>query len=191
MSDKDTNNQTRAGNVPSLERATKRPWSEWVSLFEERGAAKLAHPEIAKIALEYMPSDLENPEWWAQGAAIAFEQHAGIRVPGQSSTGTFRVGASRTLPLGRDEAVARWISAHGEVSEHLGHAARNVRESRTEKRTFYRFALEGAGKVEVAAALKDASDPGKSILTVQQEGLPDGDRIEEWRAYWKGLLAEL
>lgn len=69
-----------------------------------------------------MPSDLENPEWRAQGAAIA---------------------------------------------------------------------LEGAGKVEVAAALKDASDPAKSILTVQQEGLLDGDRIEEWRAYWKGLLGQV
>lgn len=181
-------NRTRAGNIPAIERATRRPWAEWIEFFESRGARGLGHAEIARLALAEMPADLENEGWWAQGAAIAYEQHAGLRVPGQSSAGDFRVGASRTLAGDRDAVLAAWIAAFGDRSEHLGHAVEGVRASRTEKRSFRRFSLDGAGRVEVSATPKDDA---KTVLAVSQTGLADGDRIEEWRAYWKARLAEL
>ncbi|WP_255572816.1 hypothetical protein [Leucobacter tenebrionis] len=182
-----TGNRTRAGNVEALERATGRPWSDWLRVFEAAGAREAGHTEIARVARAAMPEDLQNPDWWAQSAAIAFEQHAGLRVPGQSSSGTFRVGASRTLPLDRDAAIEAWAAAHGGRSEHLGHAAGEARRSRTDKRSFLRFDLEGAGRVEVSATPKGE----KTSLAVSQDGLADGERIEEWRAHWKSLLAEL
>ncbi|WP_241156103.1 hypothetical protein [Leucobacter chromiireducens] len=181
-------NRTRGERVPAIERASRKPWGEWVTLFEAADAATLPHPEIARIARAELPADLANPDWWAQGIAIAYEQHAGLRVPGQSSTGTFRVSASRTLPLDRDAAIAAWREAHGDRAEHLGHAAGEPRPSRTEKRSFWRFDLAGAGRVEVSATPKDQD---RAVLTVSLEGLPDGDRIEEWRAHWKALLAAL
>ncbi|GAA2842528.1 hypothetical protein FB468_2501 [Leucobacter komagatae] len=187
-----TGNNTRGERVPAIERATGRAWADWVAVFDAHGARSLGHAEIAKLALATMPHGVESEEWWAQGVAIAFEQHAGLRVPGQSSTGTFRVSASRTLPLDRDAALAAWVDRFGEVTEHLGHAVSGSRSSRTEKRSFWRFSLDGAGKVEVAAALKDAAkDQAKTILAISQEGLDSGDRIEEWRAYWKAQLAQL
>ncbi|MEJ6489684.1 hypothetical protein PQI23_08115 [Leucobacter sp. USCH14] len=180
-------NRTRPENVPAIERATGREWSAWVALFEAQGAPTLEHRAIAKIARAALADDLRNPEWWAQAIAIAYEQHAGLRVPGQSSAGTVGVSASRTLPLDRDDAIDAWGSAHGSRSEHLGHAASAARPSRTEKRSFWRFELEGAGKVEVSATPKGE----KTSLTVSQDGLADGERIEEWRAHWKSLLAAL
>lgn len=190
--DRETGNNTRGERVPAIERATGRSWADWVAVFDAHGARSLGHAEIAKLALATMPHGVENEEWWAQGVAIAFEQHAGLRVPGQSSTGTFRVSASCTLPLDRDAALAAWVDRFGEVTEHLGHAVSGGRSSRTEKRSFWRFSLEGAGKVEVAAALKDAAkDQAKTILAISQEGMDSGDRIEEWRAYWKAQLAQL
>ncbi|WP_053387896.1 hypothetical protein [Leucobacter japonicus] len=181
-------NRTRAENVPAIERATGRDWGAWVALFEAQGAATLPHGEIAKIARAAVTDDLKNPDWWAQGIAIAYEQHAGLRVPGQSSTGTFRVSASRTLTLDRDAAIEAWTAAHGDRTEHLGHAPGDPRPSRTEKRSFWRFSLDGAGKVEISATPKGDD---KVILAVSQDGLADGDRIEEWRAHWKALLAAL
>lgn len=181
-------NLTRAENIPAIERATGRSWDSWVKLFEAAGAAKLPHAEIAKIAHSGVPDDLRNPFWWAQGIAIAYEQHAGLRVPGQSSTGTFRVSASRTLPLDRDAAIAAWRTAHGARADHLGHTAGEPRSSRTEKRSFWRFSLDGAGKVEVSATPKGDD---RVILGVSHDSLPDGDRIEAWRAHWKSLLTEL
>ena len=182
-------NQTRGERIPAIERATNRPWNEWVAYFDSHGARTLDHPAIAKLARPEMPADLDSPDWWAQGVAIAYEQYVGLRVPGQSSTGTFRVSASRTLPVDRDAALDLWLAAHDEASEHLGHAASDHRSSRTDKRSFRRFSLDGAGKVEVAAT--EGKDPAKTILSVSQDGLPDGERIENWRAHWKALLKAL
>lgn len=183
-------NLTKGERIPAIERATKRSWAEWVELLEKRGAATLGHAEIARITREFMPDDLKNPDWWAQGTAIAYEQHAGLRVPGQSSTGTFRVGASRTLPLDRDAAIDTWVAGPGRLAEHLGHEVSGARTSRTEKRSFYRFNLAGAGRVEVSAT-PNAKDPAKVSLAVSHEGLPDAGAIEAWRAHWKAQLAEL
>ncbi|WP_244303233.1 hypothetical protein [Leucobacter coleopterorum] len=92
-------NQTRAESIPGIERATGRDWADWVRIFEAADAKSKPHSEIAIIARAEVPETLYNPDWWAQAVAIAYEQHAGLRVPGQSSSGTFRVSASRTLPL--------------------------------------------------------------------------------------------
>lgn len=181
-------NETRGTSIAGIERATGRDWASWMAYFDANNARELAHPEIAKLALAATPEDMQSRHWWAQGVAIAFEQQVGLRVPGQSSTGTFRVSATRTLSLDRDAAVASWVAAHGERTEHLGHASGVPRPSRTDKRTFWRLPLEGAGKVEVAAVAKDAD---RSILTVSQDGIPDQEQIEAWRAHWKALLAEL
>lgn len=181
-------NKTKASNIAALERASERSWPDWITLFETAGAAKLPHPEIARIASDAMPRTLQNPDWWAQGAAIAFEQHAGLRVPGQSSTGDFRVSASRTMPVDRDEAIERWVTNPGERANHLGHTVSQVRQSRTVKRSFWRAALNGAGKLEVAA---EAKGDGRSIVTIQHTGLGDAEHIEAWRAHWKKCLGEL
>ncbi|GAA1584771.1 hypothetical protein GCM10009692_25650 [Leucobacter aridicollis] len=183
-----TGNNTRGERVPAIERATGRQWADWVSVFDAHGARSLGHTEIAKLALATMPPNVENEEWWAQGVAIAFEQHAGLRVPGQSSAGDFRVSASRTLPLERDAALAAWVERFGDAAEHLGHEVTGARSSRTEKRSFWRFSLTDAGKVEVSATAKD---PARTILAISQDGMSSGERIEEWRAYWKAQLAQL
>lgn len=182
-------NQTKATSIPAIERAFGRSWAEWLEIFAQAGAAKLPHPEIARIALEALPeTDTDqNRHWWAQGVAIAFEQHVGLRVPGQSSTGDFRVSASRTMSCDRDEAIERWIARFA-GSPHLGHEAGSVRQSRTEKRTFWRANLEGAGKLEVGA---EAKPDGRALVSISQTGLTGPDVIEEWRAHWKACLGEL
>ena len=73
-------NQTRSTSIPGIERATGRLWSEWVDYFEAAGARSLAHPEIARLARAAVSDDLKSVDWWAQGIAIAYEQHAGLRV---------------------------------------------------------------------------------------------------------------
>lgn len=90
-----------------------------------------------------MPDGVQNPDWWAQGVAIAFEHQTGLRVPGESSTGTFQVSVSRTLIGDRDEVLAKWISlASGQP--HQSHELSDERTSRTDKRSFWRAAVQGA-----------------------------------------------
>lgn len=175
------------GQIAGLERVSGLSWAEWVAAFEAAGARSLAHPEIAKIALEIMPEGVKNPGWWAQGAAIGYEYEVGIRVPGQSSTGSFRVNASRTMPGDRDAAIEAWAAAYGDADQ-LGHEVRDQRTSRTEKRTFWRATLEGAGKLDVAASAKGE---GKVLIALQHLDLEDDLRLAEWKAHWKALLADL
>ena len=181
-------NRTRAESIQGIERATGRSWDEIVAEFDAAGAREMRHPEIAKLARRGMPEALKNPDWWAQAVSIAYEQHVGLRVPGQSSTGAYRVSASRTIEVDRDAAIDAFVRAHGERTDHLGHAPSAARPSRTEKRTFWRFSLDGAGKVEVSATPKG---DGRSSLTISHDGLTTPDDIENWRAHWKALLAEL
>lgn len=180
-------NQTKAENVPAIERASGRSWADWLALFERENAGRLPHNEIARIARAAMPETLKNPDWWAQGTAIAFEQHIGVRVPGQSSTGEFRVSASRTMGCDRDESIERWIARFADLP-HLGHEVRAARRSRTEKRSFWRASLEGAGKIEVSA---EAKPDGRSLVGISHTGLPRAEVIEEWRTHWKACIGEL
>lgn len=188
MSERSGANQTRATSIPGIERATGMRWEEWERVFEAEGAKSLPHPEIAKAARRNMPDHVENPDWWAQGIAIAYEQQTGLRVPGQSSTGTFRLSASRTVVGDRDTVLERWIAAHGNDAEQRGHEVQNRRTSRTEKRSFWRADLDGAGKLEVSTAAKDAE---RVLVALQHIDLQDGELIEEWRPHWKALLADL
>jgi len=135
------------GQIAGLERVSGVSWAEWLTAFDAAGARSLPHNKIARIALDFMPEGVKNPEWWAQGAAIGYEYEVGIRLPGQSSTGTFRVNASRTIPGDRDAAIEEWIARHGRGAEQLGHEVSKQRTSRTEKRSFWRASLEGAGKL--------------------------------------------
>lgn len=179
---------TRATSVPSIERATGRDWASWLELFAAHGAEKLGHAEIAKVSRAALPNDMQSVDWWAQGVAIAFEQHMGLRVPGQGSDGLFRVSASRTLELDRDAAIDAWVAAYGDAADHRGFAAQKSRRSRTEKRSFWRFDLEGMGRVDVSATPKGDD---RVTLGVSHDGMPSGEEVEQWRTYWKALLADL
>lgn len=181
-------NRTRAESVAAIERASGRSWEAWVALFEAQQAKALPHAEIAKIARAALPDSLANPDWWAQGTAIAYEQHAGLRVPGQGSDGFFRVSASRTLPIDRDAAIDAWVAAYGAAAEHRGVVVLKPRRSRTDKRSFWRFDLDGAGRVEVAATPKDDT---RITFAVNHDGMTSGEEIEQWRAHWKALIAAL
>lgn len=184
---------TKPSNVAAIERSTGRDWNTWFDMLSQSGAAAREHADIARLAREAMPETVTNPDWWAQGVAIAFEQQAGLRVPGQSSTGSFRVSASRTVELDRDAAIEAWALLVGSAPSFREHECGEPRRSKTPKRSFWRVDVTGAGRVEVAATPKagSAEHSERSILAVNHEGLPDAESVETWRAHWKALLAKI
>lgn len=184
---------TKPSNVAAIERSTGRDWSTWFAMLSQAGATSREHADIARLARDAMPEEVTNPDWWAQGVAIAFEQQTGMRVPGQSSTGSFRVSASRTVELDRDAAIEAWASLVGSPPSFREHECGEARHSRTPKRSFWRVDVAGAGRVEVAATPKagDSEHSEKSVLAVNHEGLPDAESVEAWRTHWKALLAKI
>lgn len=101
---------TKGSNIPAIERATGRSWADWVALIDAAGGRELPHPDIARVTHGVLDGVIDSSGWWAQGVAIAYEQHIGRRLPGQSPDGTFQASASRTLPDDPLAARARWIT---------------------------------------------------------------------------------
>lgn len=92
-------------NISAITKATNRPWDDWVAALDAAGAREMNHGDIAKQALKLMPEPVEQKGWWAQGVAIAYEQHAGLRIPGQSSDGDFRTSTTKTYADDKDAAL--------------------------------------------------------------------------------------
>ena len=92
-------------NTSAITKATNRPWDDWVAALDAAGAREMNHGDIAKQALKLMPEPVEQKGWWAKGVAIAYEQHTGLRIPGQSSDGDFRTSTTKTFGDDKDAAL--------------------------------------------------------------------------------------
>ena len=83
-------------------------WALWRGLpgWALRGLAGLA-----AAAHTLFRGKVDNAGWWAQTAAVAYEQQIGRRVPGQLGDGTFQVSVSKTVPGSRRDSgssVCSW-----------------------------------------------------------------------------------
>src|SRR5699024_7577437 len=107
-------------NTAAIAQATGRAWAKWLSQLEDTGARTTNHTEIAQKALELMPDATDNKEWWVQGVAVAFEQQAGLRQPGQSSDGDFKFSVSKTFAGDKDAALQAWLDEFGDRTEFNG-----------------------------------------------------------------------
>ena len=75
---------------------TGRTGAQWVEWLDGRGAREMAHADIATLVLAEITaaarklgdgSKSSNPEWWAQGGAVHYEQAIGRRSVGQRCDG--------------------------------------------------------------------------------------------------------
>ena len=176
-------------NTSAIAKATNRPWDKWITALDASGARKMNHRDIAKQALKLMPESVEQKEWWAQGVAIAYEQHAGLRVPGQTSTGSFQTSTSKTFPGDKDAALKAWLDLVSTRTEFNGiDIVEAASTSETAKWRYWRVQLVDGSRVNV-----DISDKphGKASIAVEHTKLSSSDDIETWRPYWKELLSKL
>ena len=186
---------TAPANVAALESGTGISWDAWVTFLDASNARDLDHTQMAKLALDHMldAGDSTSPEWWAQGVAVAYEQHIGRRVPGQRSEGDFSVAVSKTMPGDMDAVLLRWARAHEGLRELDGVPMRSEPStSETEKWRYWRVSLEDGSTISVNIQTKVAkSGDVKSALAVNHDKIPQADDVERWRAFWKGITAKV
>ena len=176
-------------NISAITKATTRPWDDWVAALDAAGAREMNHGDIAKQALKLMPEPVEQKRWWAQGVAIAYEQHTGLRIPGQSSTGSFQTSTSKTFPGDKDAALKAWLELVGTRDEFNGIDTEEAAStSETAKWRYWRVQLVDGSRVNVNISDKPN---GKASIAVEHTKLGSSDDIETWRPYWKELLSEL
>ena len=179
----------KSSNTAGIAAATGRAWDEWVELLDAAGAREMTHSAIAVLALKHMPESLERDEWWAQAAAVAYEQHAGLRVPGQTCTGDFQLSTSKTVAGDKDAALQAWVALVGGREEFGGvQVESEPSTSSTEKWRYWRVPL--ADGTRVALNFSDKAG-GKCTVGVVHTKLDSAEAIEYWRPVWKEMLGQL
>lgn len=179
----------KSTNTSAIASGTHRPWEDWIELLDAAGARELKHSAIATLALEAMPEEASQKEWWAQGVAVAYEQHAGLRVPGQTSAGDFHASASRTIASDKDSVLQAWEELVDSPTEFNGVPVDGEPStSSTEKGRYWRVRLADGTRVSVNISDKQ---PGKALAAMEHTKTDSSERADQWRTYWKGLLAQL
>ncbi|MBX3576406.1 MAG: hypothetical protein KF723_04295 [Rhizobiaceae bacterium] len=176
---------TKPINTLAIEKGTGRSWRSWLKFLETIDARNLSHKEIADRV--YKTGDASG--WWAQSVATAFEQHIGRRAAGQDGDGTFQVSATAMVEGPMDAALARWLSLVAGAADFGGVAiSRNPEVSRTEKWRWWRCGLADASRINLGISDRPG---GKAGVGLSHEKLESAEAVEQWREYWKALLAQL
>lgn len=182
----------KATSTAPIERATETTWHVWLAFFDEQGAAQLSHKEIAVLAYDRIVSlrlKTENTWWWAQNVAIAYEQHVGLRLPGQGSDGNFQVSTSKTFAGTMDEARERWVQLMTGREELSGVGITGEPSlTESEKWRYWRCGLDDGSRIALDIYQKSAD---KAVLGVQHSKLESLEAVEYWRSFWKAELKNL
>lgn len=179
----------KAANTAAIERASGMRWAEWSALLTERGGDALSHPELAAVAHERLAElGVDSAGWWAQGVAVAFEQEIGRRKPGQRGDGSHEFSVSKTFGRDLDHALETWAGVAASAAPFRGVSpAAEPTTSASEKWRYWRATLDDGTKLEATIG---ARANGAAYLALAHTGFADDVELADWKAYWKGLLAE-
>ena len=180
---------TKSSNTQAIERATGVRWEEWVAYLDGGGGREAPHRDLAVRAAERLAAVEGNIDWWAQGVAVAYEQHIGRRHPGQAGDGSFQVGVSKTFAGTMDEAMDAWCALVAGADAFGGvPAEREPERSATGKWRYWRVPLADGSRVSLDVHSKA---PGKAGLGINHRQLGSQEAADHWRAVWKGMLGRL
>jgi hypothetical protein len=164
---------------------TGKSWQGWLDFLDGIGARDLSHKEIALSVL----GTGQASRWWAQGIAVAYEQHIGRRQPGQRPNGGYEVSVSKTVSGSPEEALGLWSAIAEGLSDADGVAFAGQGEtSASEKWRYWRRALADGTRVGATIGEKPG---GKATIAVTHEKLADEAAVTRWRGYWKSVMAVL
>ncbi len=179
-----TSHTIKPANIRAIEEATGASWPEWCAFLDGQGAAQLDHIAIVKKARIFR----EISGWWAQGVAVAYEQHIGRRKPGQRSDGLFNVSISKTIKSLPEPAYASWCSFSASLSEIDGQLlAAEPTTSSTPKRYYWRCKFDGGGRAVVSFESKGTE---RVLIAVEHQKVALETQTAKKKRAWAALLNE-
>lgn len=86
----------KLNNISSeaVEKATGKPWDEWIKIIDKGGGAKMTHKEIAIWLRESGNLDMD---WWGQMVTVGYEFAKNRRIKGETADSGFEIGVTKTL----------------------------------------------------------------------------------------------
>lgn len=163
----------------AAEKATGKPWAEWMALLDEAGGREMNHKEI----VAYLGRYHRVSAWWMQQIAVTYENSRGLRQKHEMPDG-YQVSRSRTIAASAEVIYRAWLD---DTRNHwLPDAEFAVRKVTPPK--IIRLSWSDGTLVEVRLAEKGS---GKTTVTVQHNKLPDGEAAERMKGYWAAALERL
>ncbi len=159
-------------------------WERWVKALDQAQAHTWPHGEIAR----YVREKYQIPGWWAQTVTVGYERIKGLRAIGQRRNGAFEASKSKTFAVALPRLYQAFHDARSRA-RWLPGVELTVRTARPEKTM--RFTWPDKTTVVVGFAPKG---PGKSMVAVQHEKLPDQAAANRVKQYWTerfGALEEV
>lgn len=179
----------RKHSTAAIERTTRRAWAQWVQVLDDAGADALPHREIVGLVYDHMPAGIDNPGWWAQSVAVAYEQHRGLRRPGESRPGEFQASVSKTYSGDMDAALNAWLLlVQGRESFGGVPLQGEPGTSSSERWRYWRASLKDGSRVAVTISDKPG---GKASVGVGHTKLGSPEEVERWKLLWRELLGGL
>jgi len=163
----------------ATEKATGKPWAEWMALLDAAGALEMSHKEI----VAYLTRHTGVSAWWQQQLTVGYEKSRGLRQQHEMRDG-FQISRSKTIAAPIEAVYDAW-TGEAARARWLPDAAFAVR-SATPPRTL-RLTWSDGTMVEVRLADKG----GRTTVTVQQNKLPDAEAAEGMKTYWAEALGRL
>jgi len=159
---------------------TGKDWAGWFGVLDKAGAAKLRHPQIARLLHEKHGV----PGWWSQMVTVEYELARGLRVRHQTATG-FSVSASKTIETTLSALYAATASA-AKRKEWFPKGALEV--SSQTKNKYLRGSWNGSPRLEIGFYAKER---GKAQIAIQVNRLAKRADVDRERAAWKSALLRL
>lgn len=169
-------------SIRAIEAATQTTWQDWCAFLGEADATAFDHNAIVKLARSFKPVS----GWWAQSIAVAYEQHIGRRLPGQTGDGLFSASVSRTIAGSLQPVHMKWCKFVSDLTTIDGQALIGPpTTSSTPKRLYWRCKFCDRSAVTVGMETKAVN---KVLIAVEHKKLTHQSHIDDKKTVWVGLL---
>jgi uncharacterized protein YndB with AHSA1/START domain len=165
----------------SMRRATGKGHGEWFAILDTWGATGHNHTEIAR----WLNAEHGVTGWWSQNITVNYERARRMRRPGQMADG-YSVSATRTIAAEPERVLAAFTDTPVR-KRWLPGAPMRQRPTKAALTARFDWA-EPKSRVVVIVGPKS---PGKSVVAVTCEQVPDPDAAESLKQQWRASLGAL
>lgn len=167
----------------AVERATGKPWEEWLRVLDKAGARGWPHKEIAA----YLHGSCGVGGWWSQMVTVGYEQARGMRQKHQVADG-FRISGSKTVNVPVAALYRAWAEPRRR-GRWLPGADLEVRRA-TRNKSMRMTWEPGRGATDVVANFY-ARGAGKSLVSVEHGKLASAAAGRRMKAFWGERLGAM
>ncbi|HEX6869028.1 MAG TPA: hypothetical protein VF119_09500 [Candidatus Limnocylindrales bacterium] len=165
----------------SMVSATGRTHAEWFAILDAWGATDHSHTEIAR----WLGDEQGVPPWWTQNVTVAYERARGMRARHQMADG-FSVSVTRTVGVSPERAIDAFVDAERRAAW-LPDAPLTQRPTTAALTRRFDW-TDPPSRVVVTVTAKG---PGRSVVAVALEKLPDAATGDRLKTAWRGWLTAL